>query len=148
MRLEHQPTRDETNSAYWARAHVRDIELIAPFARRILDVGMGGGLLVQMLRAKGIYAVGVDLRRIAPEGLIGANARALPFRDGSFDVVVDAYTILDMIEFQQGQGAWEAVSEIKRVLKTGGYLLSSHPQCVSYEFTGHSWDGKSFYFRK
>jgi SAM-dependent methyltransferase len=48
-----------------------------------------------------------------------ADARALPFDDGSFDVVV-SMTAVHNIEAEGGRK--EAISEMIRVLKPGGYL--------------------------
>lgn len=93
-------------------------------AERILDCGAGTGTHLSMLRALG-PALGVDLTwtglavaRAAGERRIAqATATALPFADGSFDLV----TSFDMLQCVPDDRA--AIGEMRRVLRRGGHLV-------------------------
>jgi 2-polyprenyl-3-methyl-5-hydroxy-6-metoxy-1,4-benzoquinol methylase len=100
--------------------------------RRILDAGCGVGYGTAMLAGAGATeAVGVD---VAPEAIeaaartapanatfLTAEVHALPFDDGSFDLVV-CFEVLEHLERQQ-----EAIAELARVLAHGGVLAVSSP---------------------
>jgi len=101
-----------------------------PAALRALDVGCGDGLLALELAAQGADVTGVDTsrqmitaackraeRRGRDIGLGIAEAGALPFASGTFDVVV-AVTVLCFIKDSDA-----ALSEMTRVLKPGGRLV-------------------------
>jgi SAM-dependent methyltransferase len=96
---------------------------------RILDAGCGtGGNLVRLARLG--RAVGVDL---VPEATAGCRARgvravrggvlALPFPDGSFDVV----TSFDVIYHTWVADDRKAVAEMARVVRPGGLVLVRVP---------------------
>src|SRR3954470_11173820 len=100
--------------------------LVAPPERpgaALLDVGCGGGLLAPHLPS-GYRHVGVDVSATAlaiasaygVEGVL-ADAAALPFRDGFFDVVVAG----EVLEHVPDLDA--VVAEATRVLKPGGLFL-------------------------
>lgn len=100
----------------------------APAARRVLDVGCGTGRLLADLDAArpGVHAAGVDLapgmclaaRGAAPRALVvAADAEALPFRPGAFDLVVSSST------FQWLPRLEPALGECARVLAPGGRLV-------------------------
>ena len=95
---------------------------------RVLDVGCGGGFLSNRLAQAGHYVVGVDLsesslevaRRHDATGTVHyrlAEARALPFEDGAFDVVT-AMDFLEHVEEPQ-----RVIAEAARVLAPGGLFL-------------------------
>jgi SAM-dependent methyltransferase len=98
---------------------------------RLLDVGFGGGLLLELAHRRGVRRLaGVDpseaavaFARSKLRALAGAELRlelgtaeALPFEDGSFDVVASTNTIY----FWPDLGA--AFRELRRVLRPGGVL--------------------------
>ena len=108
----------------------------------VLDVGCGRGLFLvgAAKRLKTGKATGVDIwqtgdlsgngaeaaqRNAKAEGVAGrvkietADARKLPFAAGSFDVVVSSLALHNISSSQQRT---EALNEIARVLKPGGYL--------------------------
>lgn len=107
--------------------------LDVPEQARILEVGCGRGIALAALarlRAPS-RLVGVDLDREAladaagrtagspvPIELFQADARALPFPDDCFDVVIDFGTCYHVSR------AGRAVSEIARVLRPGGRFLT------------------------
>lgn len=116
------------------------ISNIAPLLRqrkrspRILDVGCGGGFLLQRLSNQ--YSLdelyGVDVNKImifsakkrAPANLILSTAEKLPLRDSSFDAV-SCQNLLHHL-----WRAKYAIGEMKRVLKRSGHLVIIE-QCVN-----------------
>jgi malonyl-CoA O-methyltransferase len=96
----------------------------------VLDVGTGTGRNVTLLSAAGATRiVGVDLSLAMLAGgheqrrSVCADACALPFADGRFDLVVSSLMVGDV----RALGVWTA--EMSRVLKPGGHLVYSdfHP---------------------
>lgn len=102
---------------------------------RILDLGCGWGRHLQLLREAGHDVVGLDLslsllRHIehgdgdvgaAAGGLVGGDMRFLPFRDASFDVVLNLATSIGL--FLESEPALMALREAHRVLRPGGSFL-------------------------
>ncbi len=116
--------RGEFAALHWlARARGALVPPPARVGAMLLDVGCGGGLLAPHLPA-GYRHVGVDLSASAlavasaygVEGVL-ADAAALPFPDGSFDVVV-AGEVLEHVEDLDA-----VVGECLRVLRTGGVFV-------------------------
>ena len=98
-----------------------------PPGARVLDVGCGTGANGPVLAARGGLAIGIDASKV-PLGLGGTDERghaarlrgdgtALPFADGSFDLVV----ALDVLEHIDDDSA--AARELARVLRPGGALV-------------------------
>jgi SAM-dependent methyltransferase len=105
------------------------LELLPPPGRRTLDVGCGEGRIGAELGRRGHRVVGVDtsprmveLARERHDAVV-ADAAALPFADGSFDLVVAYMSLMNMDELHA------AVREIGRVLEPGGRLCVAivHP---------------------
>jgi SAM-dependent methyltransferase len=100
---------------------------------RVLDVASGAGLGSAFLLAHGArIAVGVEtaveavtqgrmLADAAGPYFVRADALALPFADGSFDVVVSFETIEHLLD------AGRLLAECRRVLQPGGLLYLSTP---------------------
>jgi ubiquinone/menaquinone biosynthesis C-methylase UbiE len=93
---------------------------------RILDCGCGTGNNLRMLRAYG-RATGIDLtlsglayaRRQGERLVARASALSLPFSADTFDLV----TSFDVIYAFDNAQAAQALTEMHRVLRAGGYLL-------------------------
>lgn len=105
----------------------------APPVRLVLDLGCGTGELTrQVLRHyPGSRVVGADFtaamlhgadaaladRDRARVALTRSTARRLPFRDGSFDLVVSGFVARNLPDLAG------ALSEIRRVLSPGGFAM-------------------------
>jgi ubiquinone/menaquinone biosynthesis C-methylase UbiE len=113
------------------RERIRAVAARAGNAPRVLDLGCGEGYFAALLAATGADVVAVD---VAAEPLRRARARhpdlelrlvaaenVLPFEDSSFDAVWAGETI----EHVADTAAW--LSEVRRVLRSGGALLLSTP---------------------
>ena len=116
-----------------------EARLLGPVSgRRVLDVGCGAAQCSRWLAKQGAGAVGLDLsarqlahaRRIddelgiAPLRLVQADATALPFADGSFDLAFSAY---GAVQFVADSAA--VMREVARVLRPGGrwVFAVTHP---------------------
>ncbi|MDQ1476349.1 MAG: hypothetical protein QOE62_1578 [Actinomycetota bacterium] len=131
--------------AYW---YFRDafFDFIVPAAgRRTLEIGCGEGRVSRDLAVRGHSVVAVDtartlVRRAMEEDHASAYAvaegAALPFPDGSFDVVV-AYNALQVVSDMAG-----TVREAGRLLGRGGYLCAcvAHPMTDLGRFTSDGPD--------
>ncbi len=107
--------------------------------RDVLEVGCGAAQCSRWLSARGARAVGIDLsagmlaqarglsrRTGAPRvaGLVQADARRLPFADGSFDLACSAYGAVPFVADPE-----RIMTEVARVLRPGGrwVFAASHP---------------------
>jgi SAM-dependent methyltransferase len=113
--------------------HLRHVPLRS--GERVLDAGCGSGAMTRLMAATAPEArvTGLDRRasylafareRAAAEGLANVDFTAgdlfaLPFADGSFDVVWTKYVLQWLAE------PVAALAELKRVLKPGGVLVSA-----------------------
>jgi SAM-dependent methyltransferase len=107
----------------------RVVELAA--ARRgvqLLDLATGTGAIAHLAAARGASVVGVDastgmleVARTRSPGLdlSLANAYALPFADGAFDVVTCGLALSHFAERDR------ALAEVLRILRPGGMLVAS-----------------------
>ncbi len=94
-------------------------------APRILDCGCGTGSNLEMLAPYG-RVVGFDLTRIGPafarehgHRVAQASIGQIPFRTGTFDLV----TSFDVFQCLPDAVERDAIAEMARVLKPGGWLL-------------------------
>lgn len=93
---------------------------------RILEVGCGSGPVAGMLVRLTPMVSGVDISPTAAEltketgaGTSVADARALPFRDGSFDLVYST----GVVDLFDDAGAAAILKEMVRVAGTGGRIV-------------------------
>lgn len=128
--------------------------------KRLLDVGCGTGYVAVLYARAGAEVTAVDIaersveltqQRFAVAGLRAvdvrtANAEALPFKDGQFDVVT-SFGVL-----HHTPDTARALAEVHRVLRSGGttYLMFYHRNSFAYRLLfpakrllQHSWRGKS-----
>ncbi len=120
----------------WGRWQRRFLELVAPGpGERCLDIATGTGdlaILLAQVEPK-IHVTGLDLSRdmlsvaehkVSERGLasrvdlVEGNALALPFPDGSFDVITCGFGLRNFPDLQA------ALNEMHRVLRPGGRALS------------------------
>jgi SAM-dependent methyltransferase len=91
---------------------------------RSLDVGCGRGVMVEELGAYGLDAFGVDIGAdVRSRRCAEANAMALPFAGGAFDVV----TALDVVEHVPWDLQPALQRELRRVLAPGGVMFVTVP---------------------
>ncbi len=107
---------------------------------RLLDVGCGAGLTLELAQNSGWAAEGIDVDRKAVENACGKGLRAkvgilseLEFPAGSFDAVVMNHVIEHLYDPAQ------SLRECRRILRTGGHLLVNTPNTQSL---GHQWFGE------
>ncbi len=117
----------ERHHGYHAMLDRLELEALDPFIREkeVLEVGAGTGLIMQGLADKARYIVGVD---ISAGMLKGASSRGfdvakgsatdLPFESGRFDLAYSFKVLAHVPDIEQ------ALSEMSRVLKPGGYLIA------------------------
>jgi SAM-dependent methyltransferase len=92
--------------------------------KRVLDVACGAGFGLDMLRAAGASAIGMDLDYAPLRGgwrQVQADATRLPLADASVDVIASFETI------EHVPDARALVLELRRVLRPGGVLVLSTP---------------------
>ena len=97
----------------------------------VLDLGCGDGLNIALLKKMGIQnIIGVDissyLLKLAQKNNLGvkfylADAKKLPFKDQTFDIVLADSVFHHLLNYPK------SITEIKRVLKMGGYVCFVDP---------------------
>lgn len=135
-------------SYVWRAGQERRLNLIRRYApledRRVLDAGCGVGTYVTAFRrfTDAVYGIDLDPAKIAPvaehlPNLQVASVEAIPFADGSFDVVLSH----EVIEHVTDDRA--AVAEAVRVLGPGGRLVIYAPnRLYFFETHGFFWRGE------
>jgi SAM-dependent methyltransferase len=129
------------HDAYWYYRDAFFDAIVPEPGRRTLEVGCGEGRVARDLAHRGHRVVAVD----ASATLVGhaadadsggrdlvADAAALPFRDGSFDVVVAYNSLMDVDDMPA------AITEAARVLRPGRPLCVcvTHPTADAGRFDG------------
>jgi SAM-dependent methyltransferase len=119
----------------WSDSLVLYRSIVAEHVRpgcSVLDLGCGHAEWLAAELAPARLTVGADadlgaLRRSrAPLHRVAAWAERLPFRAGSFDVVVTAFV------FEHLERPADALAEIRRVLRPGGHLVFLTPNAWNY----------------
>lgn len=117
------------------RGIAADVAAAAPSGATVLEIGCGPGLLsIRLARSHGLELTGLDLdpamieraranadRAPAGQGpspsFVAGDVAALPFDDGSFDLVVSTFSMHHWADRTAG------LAEIARVLRPGGRAL-------------------------
>jgi SAM-dependent methyltransferase len=143
--------RADGHDSYWRFNRDAFLEIVPAPPARVLDLGCGEGRFSRDLKALGYDVVGVDssptlvaaAREADPSlDVHEASAAALPFAEGSFDVVIAFMSLQDMDEMAG------AVRESARVLVDGGTLCLAvvHPLNSAGEFESRA-DDSAFVIR-
>ncbi len=111
---------------YFGFVNEMEIETVKPFTKgkSVLEIGCGTGLILQQIRKEAESAVGVDLSQemlhsAAAKGLsvARADAVALPFKSGSFDVVCSFKVLAHIKEIEK------SLDEAARLAKSNGFVV-------------------------
>lgn len=110
--------------------------------RRVLEVGCGAGQCGRWLATQGAIVTGFDLsyrqlrhsRRLdlatgTALPVVQADAEALPYRDGSFDLACSAFGALPFVA-----DAGAVLAEVRRVLRPGGRFVFSVSHPIRWAF--------------
>lgn len=117
--------------AYRANA-ARMVEASTRAGDRVLDVGIGTGLLATLAAPRAAEYVGLDYsgtmlgraarkmaaHRLGNVALRWGDATSLPFCDARFDAVVSSFTLAHLARSERAA----ALAEMRRVLRPGGRL--------------------------
>jgi ubiquinone/menaquinone biosynthesis C-methylase UbiE len=121
---------------------LRSVSAILKPGSSILDLGAGPGTYTRSLKSLGHKCLGLDYSRNVievakakdPEGTyVQGEAYHLPFGSGAFDAIVCVGVL------QSLQSAEEALCEIHRVLRPGGYLFLDGLNGVFWLHAFRSW---------
>jgi ubiquinone/menaquinone biosynthesis C-methylase UbiE len=99
--------------------------------RRVLDAGCGNAFTLERLSLAApqdehwgvdasIDMLAVGCRRPAARRLAAGSAQSLPFAAPSFDIVVSQRCLINILDWE---GQREALAEIARILRPGGFFL-------------------------
>src|SRR5947207_4878712 len=136
-------------SYVWRSGQERRLQLIRRYVRLedawILDVGCGIGTYVQRFADLTAHPYGIDvsvqrLKEARANGLtrvLAAAGEALPFGDGSFDVIVFNEVIEHVADDRQ------SIADSLRVLRAGGHIVVYAPnRLYPFETHGVYWRGR------
>ena len=129
---------------WWYRARARLLQVVLGdhlgSPARVLDVGSADGPSVGWLRGDHRH-VTIDMQPLGlvPGEGVCASALALPFRDGTFDVVC----AFDVLEHCHPEST--AMQELTRVLAPSGRLLMSVP---AYQWAWTDHDVRAGHYRR
>jgi len=124
---------DNQREKYFSEARQRFMVKHLNQESSVLNIGTGSGALERLAQKKGVIVSTLDpneqaIERLRKELNLGENAQVgyaqkMPFSDEIFDAVV----MSEVLEHLDGRILDEALAEVKRVLKPGGFLLASTP---------------------
>jgi 2-polyprenyl-3-methyl-5-hydroxy-6-metoxy-1,4-benzoquinol methylase len=110
----------------------------------LLDVGCGGGLLLTMLRERGVKGVGLDLSQSAVQAaskqgipVVSASLTEAPFSPGTFRAI----TMFHVVEHVADPGRY--LKAAHALLADGGRLIVQVPNAASWQarLLGKRWIG-------
>jgi ubiquinone/menaquinone biosynthesis C-methylase UbiE len=126
-----------SGNEYGIKRRFEALEDITTFkSKTVLDVGCGFGAYSLVAESYGAsMSVGIDvnmeyIEKARSSLIVLADAHALPFRDSCFDIVL----MVEVLEHLPCE--MEVLKEVKRVLKSEGYLLLTVPNKF-YPFETH-----------
>jgi SAM-dependent methyltransferase len=141
LRYEEQSNRDLATN-YWLPLF-RSLPVRASGPLRVLSVGCGTGVDVEVLGDAGFDSIGIDCgnrvavwpRRRCPERLLLANGKSLPFPDDTFDVVFCGCVFPHVgVEGDTNRMATDGQAqrqrlarEMARVVRPGGRIVVASP---------------------
>ncbi len=117
-----------------ARVRQRRIVELVGSSQKVLDVGAGEGKIALSVMQAGNTVVGVDIaqgnvEKLAKRGIeayrVDAEKEKLPFKNGTFDVVVAGEIIEHLFD------PFTFLAECARVMKKGGRIIVTTPNLAS-----------------
>jgi SAM-dependent methyltransferase len=135
-------------SYVWRAGQERRLAMVRQWARldgaAILDAGCGVGMYTEQFRRFSDRVIGVEIdlavarrARSRIPGIVVAPAEALPFADGSFDVLFSHEVIEHVADDRL------AAAEMVRVTSSGGRIVLFCPnRLYPFETHGHYWRGR------
>ncbi len=117
----------------------RDVlNLVTGAGYRILDIGCGSGAVAKLLTANGHVVDGITIsnaeldeaKKVLRNGYIYNLENGLPaeIADNEYDYIICSH-VLEHIAFPE-----KLLKDIKRTLKSGGYLVIALPNVFYYKF--------------
>lgn len=118
------------------------LPVIKSNAKDVLEVGCGNGYTLGLLQDKfsNYNFTGMDFsedllkianeRKLANVKFFQGDARKLEFADNSFDVVFTERCIINLLTWEEQQ---QALKEMQRILRKGGYILFMESFSDGYE---------------
>jgi len=116
--LSHYLARDYDHAGRFASYWHQIDEVLRTGARRVLEVGIGNGLVHRYLRHRGVDVVTVDVNPMLEPDIL-ADVTDLPLRTGGFEVILCA-EVLEHLEFAD---VGQALSELRRVARRAVVLF-------------------------
>ena len=107
------------------------LDLVPPGAgRRALDVGCREGNQSRWLERRGYVVTSIDVERLYDKCQVVDANKALPFADGSFDLIWCSEVLEHLVD------PVFAARELRRVLRPGGELILTTPNsyCLLFRF--------------
>ncbi|MBU4348150.1 class I SAM-dependent methyltransferase, partial [Patescibacteria group bacterium] len=136
----------EYSKKYLRAGETYVLEKYMPSGSRVLDVGCGAGRTTYFIAKKGCKVIGTDIAvplieqasKSYPEiDFKVMDARKLDFEDNVFDAVFFSFNGIDNLLSLEER--YKAVNEMKRVLKSGGFLIYSSHNALAIPRTKTSW---------
>ena len=109
-----------------------NLETIKKNCKDVLEIGCGNGYTISLLKDKypNYKFTGLDFsedllkiandRKLEGVEFLQGDARKLQFQDESFDVIYTERCIINLLTWPEQQ---QALQEMKRILRKGGYIL-------------------------